>query len=86
MLTQYCRQVIRSNRIAEMIQHCEQTEPFDEGKYLMLIEAEEKISRSISSLATRMRISQQATVRHELARKPPAAKAPWSRNQSSDDE
>jgi hypothetical protein len=85
MLTQYCRQVVRSNRIAEMIQHCEQIEPFDEAKYLVLIEAEEKISRSISSLATRMRLTQLATVRHELARKPPAAKAPWSRNEDADE-
>ena len=69
-----------------MIQHCEETEPFDEAKYLTLIEAEEKISRSISSLATRMRLTQLATVRHEQARKPSAAKAPWSRNQNSDAE
>lgn len=91
MLAQYCRHVIAARRVAEMIQSLEDQlsqEPEDGTDRLAvvlgaaktmdrLLKMQEREGRAISSLATRMRISQQATVRHEKARKPQVAKKPW---------
>jgi len=38
---------------------------------------QEREGRAISSLATRMRVTQQATTKHEQARKPSMVKKPW---------
>ena len=70
MLVQLCRQIVRARRLAQMIDAAEQADPFDEKAYLDLVRAEEAVSGSISSLSTRLRITQQATVRAESARKP----------------
>lgn len=91
MLAQYCRHVVAARRVAEMIQSLEEKleqEPVEGADKLTimlgaaktmdrLLKMQEREGRAISSLATRMRISQQATVRHEKARKPQVAKKPW---------
>lgn len=81
MLAQYCRHVVRARRVAQLV-HEEEKLQFDLDRYDQLLKMQERESRIMSSLATRMRISQQATVRAEQARKPPAARPPWQ----SDDE
>jgi len=77
MLAQYCRHVVRARRIAQLIDQAEKSDDFDIKEYRDLLRSEEEQSRAISSLATRMRISQQATVRAEQARKPSIVKKPW---------
>ncbi|EPE98603.1 hypothetical protein [Rhizobium grahamii] len=77
MLTQYCRHVIVARRVAQLIQKAEKAEAFDVDGYDKLLKMQEREGRAISSLATRMRITQQATVRAESARKPGQITAPW---------
>lgn len=77
LLVQYCRHVIAARRIAQLIAKTEKAKAFDVDVYDKLLKMQEREGRAISSLATRMRITQQATVRAESARKPEQLAAPW---------
>lgn len=77
LLVQYCRHVIAARRIAQLIAKSEKAKAFDVDMYDKLLKMQEREGRAISSLATRMRITQQATVRAESARKPEQIAAPW---------
>lgn len=62
LLVQLVRHVVRSRRIGEMIAKVEKgRDGFDPEMYLKLLRAEESQSKVISSLSTKMRISQQST-------------------------
>ena len=84
LLVQYCRQVVQARRIAELIEKA--TGDVDEdGKstlsikdYDRLLKMQDRESRGISSLATKMRISQQATTNHRgNAKGEITGKKPW---------
>lgn len=77
MLSQYCRHVVAARRVAQLIAKAEKAKALDIGEYDQLLKMQEREGRAISSLATRMRISQQATVRAEQARKPTQVETPW---------
>ena len=77
MLTQYCRHIVAARRIGQLISKAEKSKQFDLDEYDKLLKMQEREGRAISSLATRMRITQQATVRAESARKPNQISAPW---------
>ena len=78
MLAQYCRHVVEARRIAQLIQRMQaDNEGFNVKDYDRLLKMQDREGRAISSLATRMRISQQATVRAEKARKPAQNRKPW---------
>jgi hypothetical protein len=82
VLAQYCRHVVAARRVAQLVRAAE-TE-VDEGgeavldlnRYDQLLKMQEREGRALSSLATRLRITQQATM-SEKARKPSQAKRPW---------
>lgn len=76
MLAQYCRHVVRARRIAQLLNAAESAKDFDVKEYRDLLRSEEEQSRAIASLATRMRISQQATYDKSKA-KPSAPRKPW---------
>lgn len=77
LLAQYCRHVIAARRIAQLVDSIEAAEQFDLDAYDKALKMQEREGRALSSLATRMRITQQATVRASQARKPPTVKKPW---------
>lgn len=77
MLAQYCRHVVAARRVAQLVADTEAGESLDIDAYDKLLKMQEREGRAISSLATRMRISQQATVRAEKARKPSTVRKPW---------
>jgi hypothetical protein len=77
LLTQYCRHVVAARRVAQLIEGAEGAAEFDVETYERLLRMQEKEGRAVSSLGTRMRITQQATVKHEQARKPPVVPKPW---------
>ena len=84
MLAQYCRHVVQAKRIAVLIERAtsdidpETKQPtLSIEDYDRLLKIQERETRAISSLATRMRISQQATTNHRGNKKPIAAKKPW---------
>jgi hypothetical protein len=77
LLAQYCRHVVCARRVAQLIEQAEADDEFDIKYYAQLLRMQELESRAMSSLATRMRMTQQATVRAELARKPLVLPKPW---------
>lgn len=75
MLAHYCRHVVSARRVAELIAAAEKAEVFDIEAYDRLLKMQEREGRAISSLATRMRISQQAT--YDKSKKKPITVKPW---------
>src|SRR5512146_3041235 len=91
MLAQYCRHVVAARRVAQMIDALE-AGMADEGKAPdadrltiilsaantmdRLLKMQEREGRAISSLATRMRLSQQTTY-DKSKKKPIVGKRPW---------
>lgn len=77
MLAQYCRHVVSARRVAQLIADLEQNEDFSVEDYDRLLKMQEREGRAISSLATRMRISQQSTLDREKKKPLKPAKKPW---------
>lgn len=76
LLAQYCRHVVAGRRIAQLIERLEDAEHFNVEDYDRLLKMQEREGRALSSLATRMRISQHAT--YDKKRKKPIEGArPW---------
>jgi hypothetical protein len=75
VLAQYCRHVVAARRVAQLIA-AEEAGEFDLDRYDQLLRMQEREGRALSSLATRLRITQQATI-SEKARKPMQGKKPW---------
>lgn len=77
MLAAYCRHVVTARKVAQIVASIEKSEKFDIDAYDQALKMQEREGRAISSLATRMRISQQSTVRAEKARKGPVINKPF---------
>jgi hypothetical protein len=79
MLAQYCRHVVRGRKVSQMADEMEKlrgTDAFDFEVYCKLLAEEEKQTRTIASLATRMRITQQSTY-DPKTKKGVAGTRPW---------
>ena len=76
LLAQYCRHVTASRKIAGLIENMEAGEIAIE-EYDRLLKMQEREGRAMSSLATRMRISQQSTYDKQKVKKFTSAKKPW---------
>jgi hypothetical protein len=91
MLTQYCRHVVSSRKIAGMVRALEDevtkaAEAAETSKVSAILGAmkaidrllkmQDRESRAIASLATKMRIAQQSTY-DKSKKKPTLAKRPW---------
>lgn len=84
ILTQYCRHSVQARRVAELIEKAtgdldpETKEPtLTIGDYDRLLKMQERESRAIASLATKLRISQQATTNHRGNKKQVSPRKPW---------
>jgi hypothetical protein len=76
MLAQYCRHVVSARRVAQLIAECEASDSFDVEDYDRLLKMQEREGRALSSLATRMRLSQQTTY-DKSKKKPGPSRKPW---------
>lgn len=77
MLAQYCRHVVAARRVAQLVADREGRKgSLDIEEYDRLLKMQEREGRAISSLATRMRISQQATY-DPKRKKPTETRKPW---------
>lgn len=74
MLAAYCRHVVAARKVADLIRAAEGDEETDIGNYDRLLKMQEREGRAISSLATRMRISQQSKYEATKKRAAPSAK------------
>lgn len=77
MLAAYCRHIVAARHVAKLIENCESGNTIDVEEYERLLRMQEKEGRAISSLATRMRLSQHA--RYDAKKKTGGAtrKRPW---------
>jgi hypothetical protein len=78
VLAQYCRHVVTARRVAQLVAACEAEADLDLAQYDQLLKMQEREGRALSSLATRLRITQQATVSAK-AQKPRMVKPTWER-------
>jgi chaperone required for assembly of F1-ATPase len=77
VLAQYCRHVVAARRVAQLVNAEEKAgATLDLGRYDVLLKMQEREGRALSSLATRLRITQQATM-SEKAKKPTQVARPW---------
>lgn len=93
LLSQYCRHVVSARRVAELVSALEEEmarEPAEgESKVELMLGAtkamdrllkmQEREGRAMSSLATRMRLTQQSTY-DPKTKKPPQVRKPWESN------
>lgn len=84
LLAQYCRATIQARRVAELIEQAtsdidpETKEPtLTVSAYDRLLKMQARQSATLASLATKMRISQQATTNHRGNKKQVSPKKPW---------
>lgn len=77
-LAQYCRHVVAARRVAQLINDTlnASADGVDVDTLDKLYKMQERESRAISSLATRMRLTQQATY-DKSKKKPTMARKPW---------
>ena len=76
VLSQYCRHVVAARRVAQLVADCESGSEINLDTYDKLLKMQEREGRALSSLATRLRITQQATVSAKV-KKPGATRRPW---------
>lgn len=76
LLAQYCRHLVAARRVADLIAAAESDEECNIKDYDRLLKMQEREGRAISSLATKMRISQQSTY-DKSKKKPDQSRKPW---------
>lgn len=77
LLAQYCREVVQARRVAELIEKATSDPELSIKDYDRLLKMQARQSATIRSLATTMRISQQATTNHRGNKKITQARKPW---------
>lgn len=78
LLAQYCRHVVAARRVAQLVAAAEAEDEFDLARYDVLLKMQEREGRALSSLATRMRLTQQSVHDREKGKgKPKPEKKPW---------
>lgn len=78
ILAQYCRHIVTARRIASTIETAlADPEPISIKDLDRLYKMQDREGRAISSLATKMRITQQATTNHRGNKQPDGKRKPW---------
>jgi hypothetical protein len=77
MLAAYCRHIVSSRRVAELVARAQESEDLDIVVYDRLLKMQQRESLALATLATKMRISQQST--YDQSKKKPFKpfKKPW---------
>ena len=61
VLVQYCRHVVTADRVDQLIEAMHNNSEFDPSEYNQLLIMQDRESRALTTLATKMRLTQQAT-------------------------
>ena len=77
MLAQYCRHTIQARRVGQLIEQAVAGSELAVDDYDKLLRMQERESRAIATLATRMRFSQHSLTNHRGNGKITGAKKPW---------
>jgi hypothetical protein len=79
LLAQYCRHVVAARRISQLVDRLEaDADNFSVEEYDRLLKMQEREGRALSSLATRMRITQQSTYDKTERKQTKSAARPWA--------
>lgn len=78
LLAQYCRHVVTSRRVQKIIEALESEKEFDVDAYDKALKMQERESRCIASLATRMRLTQQTTYDKKRNKGNGGNRKPWN--------
>ena len=76
LLAQYCRHVVAARRVADLIAAAELDSECSIKDYDRLLKMQEREGRAMSSLATKMRLSQQSSY-DKSKKKPGQTRKPW---------
>ena len=77
LLAQFCRHVVSSRHVAQLIAKAEKAKTLDIDHYNKLLAMQEREGRALSSLATRMRLSQQGTYDVKKTKGAIVTENPW---------
>jgi hypothetical protein len=77
MLAQLCRHVTRANHLSKLVNEVMHSPNLDLVQYQKLLDMEEAQTRAISSLETRMRLSQQAIHQRRKQKGKVITQRPW---------
>lgn len=77
LLAEYCRHIVKARRVAQVVDEIEAAEPLDLDAMDKAYKMAERESRALSSLATRMRITQHAITNHRGNKQAKTVKRPW---------
>lgn len=77
LLAQYCRHVVSARHVAQLIAKAEKAKTLDVDGYNKLLIMQEREGRALSSLATRMRISQQGSYDAKKSKGKTITENPW---------
>ena len=80
LLVQYCRHTVTARRVAQMIRQCLADDDFDVELYDTLLKMQGRETRDLSSVATKMRLTQQSVTTDRTAgtAKKKAGLKPWT--------
>lgn len=76
-LAQYCRHVVSSRHVSQLIEQLELGKTVDVSEYDKLLKMQERESRILLSLATKMRMTQQSTYHPEKVKGAAKVMRPW---------
>ena len=77
LLCQYARHVIHARHVAELLERATADKNLKASDYDRLLRMQERETRAIIWLATKMKITQQATTNYRGNKKPQATDQPW---------
>jgi hypothetical protein len=77
MLSQYCLHAVSQRKVSTLIENLLAQDEFSVDDYDKLLKMQEREGRAMSSLATRMRISQQAQYNKDKKKGGGTVKRPW---------
>ena len=84
LLAQYCRHVVRASRVAQAIDKYEKGKGFTPKDYALLLRQEQIQTKLITTLSTKMRISQQSL--YDKSKKKPNDERPLPCDDFDDEE
>jgi hypothetical protein len=77
LLAQYCRHVVQAKRVAALIEQATSDVELGVKDYERLLKMQQRESVVVAHLATKMRLSQQATTNHRGNKRPTVTRKPW---------
>ena len=77
LLAQYCRHVVQARRLAELIERATSDANLMIEDYDRLLKMQQRESMAMCSLATKMKVTQQATTNFRGNKKTQAGRKPW---------